>query len=154
MWPFKRKDKQEASEEVPAEIQEYYESERKERGGMAWLLALATLAATVLLALGLFFGGRFVYRKFIQSPQNETAVQQQTAEDDSSEQEQAPEPEGTVQAPNGQTDSPTDPGQLPSGPSESQQPGAPNVAGNQTPTTPTTGAGGESLPRTGPDDNL
>lgn len=147
MWPFKRKDKQEASEEVPAEIQEYYESERKERSGMAWLLALATLAATVLLALGLFFGGRLAYRKFIQSPQNETAVQQQTAEEDSSEQ-------GTVQAPDGgQTDTQTTPGESPSGATE-PQPTAPNVAGNQTPTTPTTGADSESLPRTGPNDNL
>ncbi len=62
---FKRRKKQpeESEPQVPAEIQEYYQAERRERAGVAWLLALGTLLATVLLAVGLFFGGRWIYRK-------------------------------------------------------------------------------------------
>jgi len=47
---------------VPAEIQEYYQAERRERAGVAWLLAIGTLVVTILLAVGIFFGGRWVYR--------------------------------------------------------------------------------------------
>ena len=60
MWPFKRK---QSNQSVPAEVEEYYQSERRERVGVAWLLAFATLVTTLLLAVGLFFGGRWVYRK-------------------------------------------------------------------------------------------
>lgn len=64
MWPFnRRKEEIIDTTEVPTEIQEYYNAERRERAGMAWLLALGTLLATLVLAVGLFFGGRWVYRK-------------------------------------------------------------------------------------------
>jgi cytoskeletal protein RodZ len=59
--PFRRQAVEEP--QVPAEIQEYYEAERRERAGVAWLLALGTLVVTLILALGLFFGGRWAYRK-------------------------------------------------------------------------------------------
>ncbi len=49
--------------EVPEEIQDYYKTERRERAGVAWLLAFGTLIVTVLLAGGIFFGGRWAYRK-------------------------------------------------------------------------------------------
>jgi len=42
---------------VPKEVKEFYQAERRERVGVAWLLALATLITTVLVAFGLFFGG-------------------------------------------------------------------------------------------------
>lgn len=48
---------------VPQEVQEYYQSERRERSGVAWLLALGTLVITLLLAVGLFFGGRWLWQK-------------------------------------------------------------------------------------------
>jgi hypothetical protein len=50
---------------TPPEIEEYYQAERRERVGIAWGLALATLVATVLLALGIFYGGRWAYRVLI-----------------------------------------------------------------------------------------
>ena len=49
-------------DQVPLEVQEYYQSERRERTGMAWLLALATLGVTVALAAALFYGGKWAYR--------------------------------------------------------------------------------------------
>lgn len=54
--------KQPDIDSVPQEVQDYYQSERRERTGVAWLLALATLVVTLLLAVGLFYGGRWVYR--------------------------------------------------------------------------------------------
>src|SRR5687768_699929 len=57
--PFKRNKNDSA---VPADIQNYYQTERTQRSGVAWLLALGTLLVTVGLVLGLFFGGRFIYR--------------------------------------------------------------------------------------------
>jgi cytoskeletal protein RodZ len=48
---------------MPPELQDYYQSETRQRGWMAWVLGLTTLVVTVLVALGLFYGGRYVYRK-------------------------------------------------------------------------------------------
>ncbi len=80
IWPFNRREKtdedyaaemqedlpmppeQQTSGNMPEEVQEYYESGRRERVGVAWLLGLGTLLVTVLLALGIFFGGRWLYR--------------------------------------------------------------------------------------------
>ncbi len=47
---------------LPQEVQDYYTAEKRERRGMAGLLAIGTLLATILLAVGLFFGGRWAYR--------------------------------------------------------------------------------------------
>ncbi len=62
MWQFKRKTSTQSP--IPNEVQEYYQAERRERVGIAWLLAFATLVTTLLVAVGLFFGGRSIYRRF------------------------------------------------------------------------------------------
>jgi cytoskeletal protein RodZ len=61
MWPFKRNKKQDS---VPPEVQEYYQAEKRERVGIAWALAFITLAVTIGVVLGLFFGGRALYHHF------------------------------------------------------------------------------------------
>jgi len=43
--------------------------------GVAWLLALATLVTTVLLATGLFFGGRWAYRKVVKQDKKPVITQ-------------------------------------------------------------------------------
>lgn len=58
---------------LPVEIEEYYQSERRERTGVAWLLAGGTLILTLVLAFGLYFGGKWVYQKVANRDQNETA---------------------------------------------------------------------------------
>lgn len=50
------------SEQVPAEVQQYYKEQGRGNQGKAWLLAIGTLLITVAVALGLFFAGRYVYR--------------------------------------------------------------------------------------------
>lgn len=50
------------SEQVPTEVQQYYNESGRNNQAKAWLLAVGTLLITVAIALGLFFAGRFVYR--------------------------------------------------------------------------------------------
>ncbi len=79
MWPFKRKQTNQPA--IPTEVKDYYQAERRERVGIAWLLALATLVATVVLAFGLFFGGRWVYRKINKhSPKTPVAINNKPAQ--------------------------------------------------------------------------
>lgn len=92
MWPFKRQNKQ---DEVPPEVENYYQSERRERVGVAWLLALATLVITVVLAAALFLGGRWTYRQIAgndESAQTETGQTSSTTTDDTGN---TPTPEPT-----------------------------------------------------------
>ncbi|HSX23733.1 MAG TPA: hypothetical protein VLE74_01405 [Candidatus Saccharimonadales bacterium] len=66
IWPFNRNKDQSA--EVPQEVQDYYQSENRERSWVAWLLATGTLLVTVVVVLGLFYGGRWGYRKLKHQP--------------------------------------------------------------------------------------
>ena len=61
MWPFRRKPID--SKQVPPEVQQYYDSEHRERVGLAWLIAFLSLIVTIVVIVGLFFGSRWVYRK-------------------------------------------------------------------------------------------
>ena len=48
---------------VLPEIEKYYDAEKRERAGLAWLLAIASVAFVAALLIGVFFGGRWIYRK-------------------------------------------------------------------------------------------
>jgi hypothetical protein len=85
---------------VPQEVRDYYQSERRERTGIAWLLALGTLVVTLLIASALFFGGKWVYNRTLGKPdapktaQNTNQSTQKTDESAQQEQNQAtPNPE-------------------------------------------------------------
>ena len=52
-----------ANKAVLPEIEKYYDAEKRERAGLAWLLALTSIAVVALVLIGAFFGGRWVYRK-------------------------------------------------------------------------------------------
>lgn len=67
------------------EIKNYYAEERRDRTGVAWLLAAATLVVTLLLALGLFYGGRWAYRAIFDDETNTTDTVQQEADEIGSE---------------------------------------------------------------------
>lgn len=58
---FKRKKTE--TKNVPPEVKQYYQSEHRERVGLAWLIAFLSLILTIVVVAGLFFGGRWVYRK-------------------------------------------------------------------------------------------
>lgn len=77
---FNRRKDAQVEVQVPAEIQDYYQAERRERTGIAWLLALGTLVVTLLLAVGLFFGSRWVYRKATHKNPTQTASTSNTSQ--------------------------------------------------------------------------
>ncbi len=110
--PFRR---EKNVDTVPEEIQEYYQSERRERTGIAWLLALGALLVTIVLAILLFFGGRWIYRTVFDK-------------DDSSDNPQTAQEEGSQAGTPGSGD------QTPS----SQTPGQSSTSSTNTDTTPPT----------------
>jgi len=59
---FRRK--QNATTALP-EIEKYYEAERRDRSGLAWLLAIASIIAVAIVIIGVFFGGRWLYHKAV-----------------------------------------------------------------------------------------
>jgi cytoskeletal protein RodZ len=67
---------------LPEEVREYYQSERRERTGVAWLLAVGTLIATFIIAAALFFSGRWVYRTVFNNDdnKNKTTTSQDNAQ--------------------------------------------------------------------------
>ena len=67
---------------LPTEIQDYYQTEKRERAWVAWALGLATFIGTALLVLGLFTGGRWAYRKLTSDPATPVAVQQDATPQD------------------------------------------------------------------------
>ncbi len=73
--PFRRKT---TDKKVPEEVQQYYDAERRQHMGIAWLIAFLSLVVTVLVASGLFFGGRWAYRKLAnKNPKPPTKAQQE-----------------------------------------------------------------------------
>jgi cytoskeletal protein RodZ len=135
--PFRRTTT--TSDNLPTEIKEYYQTERRERVGVAWLLALGTLLLTLILATGLFFGGRWAYRKIAG-----TDKKPETAQTTSKEEEKAaPAPSAT------QGSSSEQPG--PTGTSSTSTSTPSTTSTPATPPSPTPApAPSTALPNTGP----
>lgn len=135
VWPFNHKKKQ--NEALPEEVQEYYEAGRKQQTGMAWLLALGTLVVTVILALTLFFGGRWIYNRFSDKDQPAAPTAQKDA-DVSSDDLSSPTPSDNPASSNA-----TNPQQGTSSTNTQQSSGS-------TSQTPSTGSSATEVPDTGP----
>lgn len=149
MWPFNRN--KTADGTTPPEVQDYYQSERRDRSWLAWVIGLGTLLATILVVLGLFYGGRWVYRKV--KPQDNPNTAQVQTENPAPQPEENQQPEGQAPSnaptPNSAV-TPTPTPQSGSTPSPTPTPAPGPVA--QAPNTQ--GKGGSSdLPTTGPADN-
>ncbi len=153
-WPFRRNDNttEQPEYQVPSEIQSYYDAERRERTGVAWLMATGTLVVTILLAVGLFFGGRWIYRKVAnndpqpavntasveQSPSANTFEEPQTSSTSTNEPSPAPTPPATAPS----TSTP------PATPSPTPTPASP--APTPSPSTLAANSQNSNLPNTGP----
>lgn len=89
IWPFNRKRKTTtANTSVPPEVQDYYNAQHRERVGVAWLIATASLLVCIVVVMGLFFGGRWVYRQIAHKDQPETAAVEENTSDTKNESEQ------------------------------------------------------------------
>lgn len=139
---FKRNKNQDSV--MPAEVQDYYKAERRDKTGMAWMLAIATLLATILIAAGLFFGGRFVYRAIFDN--NDESTQTQTENGNKTEES------GASTAPSGesQTSSDSNGGGQTSSTNTTTTPPTTTPPANTPTTTPNTGP--TELINTGPGD--
>lgn len=138
--PWNRNRTRPAPTQVPTEVQEYYESTRKERTGTAWLLTLATFLITVILAVALFFGGSWIYQRFTSNDdQGQLTIEQQPGEQrEQSLADDLPQGSGGADAP---VSDPTTPPVTTPPPTPAPQP---------TQQTPTTGPSTPEIPRTGP----
>ncbi len=61
---------------LPEEVRDYYQAESRQRTGAAWFLAAATLILTILIAVVLFIGGRWIYRHVFHRTNTPTATVQ------------------------------------------------------------------------------
>lgn len=56
---FRRK----KTDSVLPEVDKYYEGERRDRAGLAWLMALISVIIVALIIIALFLAGRWLYRQ-------------------------------------------------------------------------------------------
>lgn len=68
--PWNRNRNRPVASNIPQEVEEYYQSAHKQRRGIAGLLTLATLILTLVLAVAIFFGGRWVVNKVLRKDNN------------------------------------------------------------------------------------
>lgn len=136
IWPFNKKRLDQSM--LPDEVSEYYKGEKGDTGRRSWVSALLTVAITALLAVVLFFGGKWIYQSIFgnNDESNETQTTQQDQTENSKQDNQDKTPESTT----GNNDSTA---------------GADDDAVDKTPSsgadsesTPTTGA--NEIPDTGP----
>lgn len=123
--------------QMPPELSDYYNAEKRDRRWATWLLGFATLIVTVLLAVLLFMGSRWIYRQIKNDDSSTPVITQneptenndndsgKSSDDNSSDKDHGPsiagntdnnsEPEGVVTDEAAVTDSPlpdTGPGDL------------------------------------------
>lgn len=70
-----RSKKQQVQTQIP-ELQDYYATQKKESTAMAWLLAIGSLLVTVAIFIGLFLGGRWLYRSVTNNDDKSTNTTQ------------------------------------------------------------------------------
>lgn len=126
---------------LPSDVDEYYKSEFKDRRSSSVLMALLALAITLVVAAGLFFGSRTIYRTFNDNDSGKAT--EQTAdktEKKEAENKATDSPNNTGQSsPNNQNsanDNETNNSQTP--PSQNNSPSAgdiPSTGDNQLPST-------------------
>lgn len=119
MWSFKKKQQ---------EVKDYYQATAGNNMWMVWLLSAITFVATILIVLGLFWAGRWVYQKATNSDKDQPATTE-------------------TNQPSEQTEQPS--GDQPSQDS-GQQPSGGNNGGSNTPTTPTPTPAPSTPPSTTP----
>lgn len=129
---------------MPPEVQDYYQAENRQRAGVAWILAFGTLLVTVLIVLGLFFGGRWAFRKIKNNDKPTPAlVENETSNSDSSATAPATPNSSSTSSTSGSNATPT-----------TNAPANPPTSGTAITPTPAQTPSTAALPNTGPGDTL
>ena len=154
--PFKRQPK---ADEVtlPKEVQDYYEAEKRERVGVASMLAIGTLVVTVILALGIFFGGRWVWRHTLHHNPKTTTVATVKAPDDKTSSSSSTPSYSSSSSPTSSSSSNSSSSTSASSGSSTPSSTSSSTAPTPSPTPPaasSTTTGATTLPNTGPDSFL
>ncbi len=125
------------------ELQEYYANQKRESTGLAWLLAVGSLLITAAVIIGLFIGGRWVYRKLANDDKSNT-----TSITDTSTPSQntgtPPNPSSSTATTGTSTPTSTTPTTTPAqgvSPAQSESTNSSAVAATTSKTVPDTGAG-------------
>ena len=146
---FKKKS---AATQIP-ELQEYYATQKKDNTALAWLLAFLSLIVTAVIIVGLFVGGRIVYRKITHKNDKDTVITTNTSDatpktkdnaDTSAPNLSIPQPTVTVpETSNSTSDAIANPPKTNPAPgvSTAQSPGTNSSAVAAATTVPNTGAG-------------
>lgn len=129
MWSFKKKQQ---------EVKDYYQATAGNNMWMVWLLSAITFVATILIVLGLFWAGRWVYQQATNNDKDQPAT---TETNQPSEQQGQGSEQPTPDPSQGQSGSNNGDNSAPSTPTPTPAPTTPN-------TTPQTGP--TELVQTGP----
>lgn len=149
MWPFNRN--KTADGTTPPEVQDYYQSEHRDRSWLAWVLGIGTLLATILVVLGLFYGGRWVYRKV--KPQDNPNTAQVQTENPAPQTEENQQPAGQAPQDAPGPNAAVTPNPSPQAPSGTPTPTPTPAPVAQAPNTQGKAGSSDDLPTTGPADN-
>lgn len=133
---FKRRQKNVSNSVIPQEIQDYSQTEHREKMGVAVLVGFISLILTLIVLFGMFVGGRWMYRKIAgtDTKSSSTTVVEKNAEEVKATSKQDTQKDAS-NAPEAAASSPSSPAQQ-----------------SENPTTPA--APFSALPTTGPDLDL
>jgi cytoskeletal protein RodZ len=134
---FRRK-----KDSVLPEVDQYYQAERRDRTGLAWMLALLSIALVAGVIVAIFLAGRWAYNEITSDDEPSEVATTQTEDAPSFDGSSTEEPSSNEE---GQGDQ-----EVPA-PAPASTPAPAPQKPNPQPTTPQTGDNG-SLPRTGPAD--
>lgn len=154
--PWNRNRTRPSAVNIPSEVEEYYQSSHKERRGIAWLLGLATLVLTLIIAAAIFFGVRFVFNKFFgnKTPESSQTTESATPETNQENNQGSDGPTSINQNQSTENNNNSNPQANNGTPQNnaqqntSQQPSSQNST-----TTPITGPETPEIPHTGPTSN-
>lgn len=142
--------KKNTTTQIP-ELQEYYATQKKESTGVAWLLAFGSLIVTAALLVGLFMGGRWVYRKISNKDTKVATVQTVKPASDTAGQT----PDSTTKQPTGTVTVPDVSTSIGGSVTTPQTSTAHGVSPSQSATTNTGAkAATTSVPNTGPSESI
>ncbi|MFZ1323644.1 MAG: hypothetical protein WAQ57_00605 [Candidatus Saccharimonadales bacterium] len=159
--------KRNKNDSVLPEVDEYYQAERRDRGWLAWVLALVSVLVVVFTVIGLFMGGRWIWNKVTGNDDaNEVGVSDneasdkdeisvdgdpnETKKDDSSSDNEAAGDDNNSTGSAGTGGSGSVSQGTVNAPAATDTPSTGDSSGNSAATTPRTGDDTENLPSTGP----